>query len=215
MELMAPESSVRRMIPKPSAQLSDAQLLSQAVTDPALFEDVFVRHVSAVYRYLARRVDAAAVEDLVAETFMLAFDRRARYRREYPDARPWLFGIATNLARRHQRNERTRLRAYVRLAHDGGPEGIDAAAVARADAIAIRGALSAALDELPGGDRDALLLMVWAELSYEEIARALEIPVGTVRSRINRARRRLRELLQSLSVPVGRECSTHEDSLAA
>jgi hypothetical protein len=69
MELMAPESSVRRMIPKPSAQLSDAQLLSQAVTDRALFEDVFVRHVSAVYRYLARRVDAAAVEDLVAETF--------------------------------------------------------------------------------------------------------------------------------------------------
>lgn len=178
---------------------TDAELLNQAVSDPLAFETVFVRHASAIHRYLARRVEPAMVEDLVAETFALAYDQRTRYRPEYPDARPWLFGIATNLVRHHFRSERARLRAYARVDVDLGTPGADAEAVARVDAQAIRSELAGALGRLKPGDRDALLLMVWAELSYQQIARALDIPVGTVRSRINRARRHMRE---HLSEPV-------------
>jgi RNA polymerase sigma-70 factor (ECF subfamily) len=160
-----------------------------------MFAEVFRRHATQVDRYLARRVERSMVEDLVAETFTLAFDQRRSYRAEYPDARPWLFGIATNLTRHHQRSERTRQSAYARLGADQTYEGVEAAAVARADARARREELAEALGRLHPGDHDALLLLVWAELSYAEIAEALEIPIGTVRSRINRARRRLRELL--------------------
>lgn len=179
---------------------TDAALLSQARSDPCAFQAVFVRHASAIHRYLARRVEPSAIEDLVAETFAVAFDQRARYRQEYPDARPWLFGIATNLARRHVRSERARVRAYARLDVAMAASATEIEAVARADARAVLGDLAAALRQLGQGDRDALLLMVWADLSYEEIARALAIPVGTVRSRINRARRRLRELLSGTGI---------------
>lgn len=174
---------------------TDAELLLEAVSEPAAFEAIFARHVRAIHGYVARRVDSSIVEDLVAETFTIAFDRRLSYRREYPDARPWLFGIATNLIRRQRRSERARLAAYARVDPEGFANGGEAEAVARADAGAARAELAAALAKLRSGDRDALLLMAWGDLSYEEIAGALEIPVGTVRSRINRARRRLRELL--------------------
>jgi RNA polymerase sigma-70 factor (ECF subfamily) len=189
---------------EPLERLTDAQLLAQAASDPAAFEIVFVRHVSPVHRYLARRVEPGVVEDLVAETFAAAFDRRGRYRREYPDARPWLLGIATNLVRHHWRSERARLAAYARVGPEEAIDGADALAVGRADARSVRNELVAALSRLHRGDRDALLLMVWAELSYDEIAQALEIPVGTVRSRINRARRLLRELLDNVA-PFGQQ----------
>ncbi len=179
--------------------LTDAQLLAESASDPAAFEALFHRHAATIHRYLARRVDLSLVEDLVAETFTCAFDQRLRYRPEYADARPWLFGIATNLLRHQLRGERARLRAYARVDPDPAVDGAEAGAVARADASALRGELVDALGRVRRGDRDALLLMAWAELSYEEIAQALEIPVGTVRSRINRTRRRLRELLDGVA----------------
>jgi RNA polymerase sigma-70 factor (ECF subfamily) len=133
----------------------------------------------------------------------------------YPDARPWLFGIATNLVRRHRRSERVRLQAYARLEVDGAVDGVEASAVARVDSQSVRRELAIALGKLRDGDRDALLLMAWAELSYEEIAEALGIPVGTVRSRINRARRRLRELLKGIApISVGEEQQPLAEELA-
>jgi RNA polymerase sigma factor (sigma-70 family) len=177
---------------------SDAELVLQSASDPSAFELVFARHVTAIHRFVARRVEPAVVEELVSETFATAFDRRGRYRREYPDARPWLFGIATNLMRHHRRSERARLAAYARVDPAEPVDGVDGEALERLDARAGRGELARALGKLRRGDRDALLLLAWGELSYEEIALALDIPVGTVRSRINRARRRLRELLSGL-----------------
>jgi RNA polymerase sigma factor (sigma-70 family) len=212
MRLMVPRRSDGTAGAERLARLTDAQLLVEAALEPAAFEVVFLRHVSAVHRYLARRVEPVVVEDLVAETFALAFDRRGRYGREYPDARPWLLGIATNLVRHHWRSERVRLGAYARVASDEVVEGADVAAVARADARAVGGELAAALSGLRRGDRDALLLMAWAELSYEEIAQALEIPVGTVRSRINRARRRVRELLDGVEAISEQQRPIHDDS---
>jgi RNA polymerase sigma-70 factor (ECF subfamily) len=160
-----------------------------------VFADVFDRHYDAVHRYLARRVGPDLADDLTAETFTQAFDVRLRYDAKYADARPWLFGIATNLMRHHHRGEGRRLRAYARLDRpaDSGDAfgGIDG----RLDAERAGPAIAGALMTLSQGDRDALLLFAWADLRYEEIAVALGIPIGTVRSRLNRARGRLRELI--------------------
>jgi RNA polymerase sigma factor (sigma-70 family) len=174
---------------------TDAQVIAASQGDPSVFAFVFDRHYDSVHRYLARRVGIDLADDLAAETFTTAFDVRRRYDAERPDARPWLFGIATNLVRHHRRSEARRLRAYARLDRpadaEGGFEGVDA----RLDAERMGPAIAEALTRLSDGDRDTLLLFAWADLRYEEIAVALRIPVGTVRSRLNRARRRLRELL--------------------
>jgi len=178
---------------------TDADLLARSISDPSTFGEIFSRHVVAIHRYLVRRVGVSPAEDLVADTFAVAFDQRARYRSQYPDARPWLFGIATNLMRHHCRTERARLHAYARVGHYLiiVASDVESEALSRADASASRGALEAAMTDLRIGDRDALLLMAWGELSYEEISRALRIPIGTVRSRINRSRWQLRNVLNS------------------
>jgi len=175
---------------------SDAELLLKAASEPTAFAPVFMRHGSAIERYLRRRVEPAIVEDLVSETFAVAFHERARYRCNYPNARPWLVGIAANLVRHHRRRERAREAAYARANAQVVTAAVATAALARTDSRLVRADLAHAVGKLRPDDRDAFLLMALGELSYEEIARALEIPVGTVRSRINRARRCLHDLLE-------------------
>ena len=135
-------------------------------------------------------------DEVAAETFLQAFAARERFDCSRPDARPWLFGIATNLLRRHRRAEERRLRAFARAATR--PEDMSAfdGVDERLDATAAAGALATSLASLGPGERDVLLLYAWADLSYEEIADALAIPVGTVRSRLHRARGVMRELLE-------------------
>jgi RNA polymerase sigma-70 factor (ECF subfamily) len=125
-----------------------------------------------------------------ATVFVEAFSTRSRFDLDRADARPWLYGIATNLIHRHRRTEARRLRAYSRSDPVGpdAPPDIDQ----RLDAAAMGPRLASALSELAAGDRDALLLFAWADLSYDDIALATHVPVGTVRSRIHRARHRLR-----------------------
>ncbi len=174
---------------------SDADVITASQDEPAEFAAIFDRHFDAIHRYLARRVGSVLADDLASEAFTIAFDIRGRYDVSRPNARPWLFGIATNLVRHHRRGEVRRLKAYARLdrASETGadPDGI----ADRLDAARAATALGDALSRIPARDRDALLLFAWADLRYEEIAAALGIPVGTVRSRLHRARRRLRELL--------------------
>jgi RNA polymerase sigma-70 factor (ECF subfamily) len=114
---------------------------------------------------------------------------------------PWLYGIATNLLRRSRRQE---LRGYRALAasgrdplHSGIVEGVAERAAERVDADRLSRPLAAALAGMPARERDVLLLFAWANLGYAEIAQALDIPVGTVRSRLSRARARLRAALPS------------------
>jgi RNA polymerase sigma-70 factor (ECF subfamily) len=168
----------------------DAQLIAASVADATVFAAVFDRHFARVHRYLARRVGPTLADDLTAETFITAFRARDRFDPEALDARPWLFGIAANLLRRHWRAERRQLRAYARTGVDPCGDPL-ADAERRVDAVSAGPALAGALASLPRADREALLLYAWAELSYEEIASALGIPVGTVRSRLSRARRRM------------------------
>jgi RNA polymerase sigma-70 factor (ECF subfamily) len=148
-----------------------------------------------VYRYAAQRLGAEVAEDLVGETFLVAFQRRDRFDPAYGDARPWLLGIATNLISRHRRTEAAHYRALLRSPREAPAEEHADRISARVSAAAVRPVLAEALSALAAGDRDVLLLVGWAELSYDQTALALKIPVGTVRSRLNRARRKVRAAL--------------------
>jgi RNA polymerase sigma factor (sigma-70 family) len=194
---VAPTGNQCRMIGQQSVvrtELSDAGVIAASLHDSSRFGEIFDRHFAEIDRFLARRVGSALADEIAAEAFMIAFRSRARYDSAAVDAGPWLYGIAANLARRHWRTERRRLRAYARTGVD--PICDDAGDLDhRLDALAAGPELAAALASLRVGERDVLLLFAWADLSYEEIASALGIPAGTVRSRLSRARSRIRELL--------------------
>ncbi len=168
------------------ADLTDAELIAASVTRPDAFRAVFERHYDVILRYCRRRVGGDG-DDLASEVFLRAFDRRDRYDLERADARPWLFGIATNLVAGARRSETRRLRAFARLGRDPQEWSADQAN-ARVDAARQSSVLAEAVRSLGRGDRDVLLLRAWGDLSYDEIAEALAIPLGTVRSRLNRAR---------------------------
>lgn len=178
-------------------QVADEVLIRESIRDPERFAPLFDRHAAAVHRYLARRIGEPA-DDLLAETFLVAFRRRASYRPMQLDVRPWLFGIATNLLHRHVRQEERRYRALARARLVETGSHTDDPPEDRLDARTLRAALAEALAALKPADRDVLLLLAWAQLSYAEIAATLDIPIGTVRSRINRARRLTRAALGSL-----------------
>ncbi|MEU4420650.1 RNA polymerase sigma factor [Actinoplanes sp. NPDC024001] len=172
-----------------SSEPDDAALIH---TD---FAALFDRHAPHIHRYLARRLGDQQADDLVAETFLTAFRRRETFRPDHRDARPWLYGIATNLVAQHRRDEVRRLRLH--LAVPPQPDEMCHADRVAADvtAAALRNTLTAALADLTDGDRDVLLLIVQEELTYDQVAAALAIPVGTVRSRLHRARTTLRAAL--------------------
>jgi RNA polymerase sigma factor (sigma-70 family) len=170
------------------------------MTDPAVLGSLFDRHGRDLYRYLARRAGQAA-EDLLSETFTVALERRHTYDRKLSVARAWLFGIATNLLRRHAEREVHALRLTARAAGSSQSHvtAHDSAVVDRVHADAVTRLLAKTLAEMPQRDRDVLLLISWADLPLAEVAVALSIPVGTVRSRLHRIRKLLRAELFSLT----------------
>jgi RNA polymerase sigma-70 factor (ECF subfamily) len=176
--------------------LSDADAVRQSLREPARFALVYDRYVVAVHAYLRRRVGDEIAEDLTAEAFVRAFRGRTRYRAQHETALPWLLGIASNLIGDHRRAERRRLAMLERLARD------TPAADPQRETPGLSPELVRALRRLPAADRDALLLVAWGELSYEETACALAVPIGTVRSRIARARSRLSAIEDLIAAPV-------------
>jgi len=164
---------------------SDGRVIRRSLEDPHAFGAIFERHFDAVYGYARRRVGADLAEEVATEAFVRAYDRRRTFDSERSDARPWLLGIAANVLRRHWRTERRRHEAYARV-------GGDADAVPEA---ALRSEVVVALDNLSRDERETLFLFAVADLSYEEIAEALDVPIGTVRSRLARARGRVRRHL--------------------
>jgi RNA polymerase sigma factor (sigma-70 family) len=177
------------------AVADDAAIIEISRREPERFAVLFDRHAPHIYRYVARRAGPQVADDLVAETFLVAFAKRDRYDLAHRDARPWLYGIATNLVGQHHRDEARQYRISQATVADPGVAGHAARVAADVTAQATRPLLYAALAALPPGDRDVLLLIAWEELTYQEVSRALDIPVGTVRSRLHRARAQTRRVL--------------------
>jgi len=183
--------------------LSDLELLARSVQEPVAFATVYERHGHAVRRYVFRRVGSEPGEDLAAEVFARAFRARTRYRAEGDSVLPWLLGVANHVIADHRRAERRRLKALASLAattphlieHEDHELGAN---------------LVRELRRLSDPDRDALLLVVWGELSYREAATALDVPVGTVSSRVARARRVLAAALDPPTPPKLAMGATHD-----
>ena len=174
---------------------TDAVVIRASLVDSDRFAVIYDRYAAMLYRYAYQRVGPEIADDVVAEAFLAAFRGRASYDLDRQDARPWLFGILTREMATHRRREQARYRAMARSAHDIVQDGPADQVAARVAAGAARGPLAAALAGLAPGDRDVLLLVAWGQLSYDEVADALNIPQGTVGSRLNRARRKVRQAL--------------------
>lgn len=171
---------------------TDRDIIRRSRDSPAEFAALYDRHASVIYRYAARRAGDFVADDVTSETFLVAFECLDSFDEAREDARPWLFGIATNLLRRHHRAEARLLKAVARSApREAGADSTDGVA-AQVDAAVAMAKLAKRLKAMPAIDRDTLLLYAWADLSYEGIADAMGVPIGTVRSRLNRARRILR-----------------------
>lgn len=186
------------------ADLTDGEVIARSQRTPELFAVVFDRHQVSVHAYAARRGGREAADDVLGDVFLAAFASRKRFDPSVGSALPWLYGIAGNVLKRRWRglaaadrlHQAAALHVEVDASHeDGVADRLDSAA----DWAVVR----YVLDDLAEGDREALLLFAWEELSYPEIAVAMGIPVGTVRSRIHRARARLRDALGD-TLEVGR-----------
>jgi len=172
-------------------------VIAGSLKTPGAFGVIFDRHGSTLLRFLARRVDPAAAEDLLGEVFRIAFERRSGFEQDRDSARPWLYGIAANVVAKYHRSEARRFRAMARVsARRLLDEDPAERAVAAADADARWAVVMDAIGTLPEAERQVLLLFAWEELTYDEIALALGVPVGTVRSRLSRGRARLAALTQ-------------------
>ncbi|CAL9563126.1 hypothetical protein SUDANB58_04682 [Streptomyces sp. enrichment culture] len=163
--------------------------------DPEALAELYDEHARVLYRYALRVTgDWAEAEDVVSATFLEAWRGREGLRPEGDGLRPWLLGIATNVMRRNARARRRRDMALARVPERGSvPDFADDLVGNLADTEHLRAA-HAALARLRSRDREVFTLVVWAGLDYAAAAEALGVPVGTVRSRLSRARTRLREL---------------------
>lgn len=189
----------------PKAAQADAELIRRSVDEPGCFALLFDRHASAILRYAHSRLGPDLAEDVTAETFLAAFRHRARYDTAWPDARPWLFGIAIRQIAKHRRTE-ARYRNLLRsaphdrmIADDFGDRAAD-----RLSAQRLGPRLAAVLDGLRARDRELLLLVAWADFSYAEAAQALGITQSAVKSRLHRIRTKTRKALGGVN-PISEE----------
>ena len=174
----------------------DGDVIQASWTDPARFTELFERHYRQIHGFCGRRLGWDDADDVAGETFCRAFEHRRLYDTTRSNARPWLYGIASNVIRSRQRSGHRAARAIVREAVLSREFGDVALSIASSvDARRDLAVVAAALPSMPADEVDALLLHVWEGLSYSEIALAFDVPVGTVRSRIFRIRQRLRSVI--------------------
>lgn len=179
------------------SELSDPVLWQQAREGHgSAFGVLFERHATRIYNYCFRRTaDWALAEDLTATTFLVAWRSRGRAPLHADSALPLLYGIATNVLRNQRRSLTRRREAFARLPLERTEEpDFGEEAASRLDDQAEMRQLLALFARLPRREQDVVALCDWSELSYGDAAAALSIPIGTVRSRLARGRRRLREL---------------------
>ena len=157
--------------------------------DHRAFERVFDRHADLVFRFVRRRTgDEDLAEDVTAQVFFEAWRQRSKVQPLNGSLRSWLLGVAGNLVRRQWRTKRRKDKAMGRLPLPATTEDHAEQVAERLDDQQRLNILRGRLESLPRAQAEVLLLWAWEQLSYEEIASALKIPVGTVRSRLSRAR---------------------------
>jgi RNA polymerase sigma factor (sigma-70 family) len=191
----------------------DAAIIRMSLAQPELFEVIFRRHHRRIWAYLARSSGREGADELAGDVFVAAFSQRDRYDPDRGSAISWLYGIATNVARNRFRQQERASRALARVAGRATPAGspfddTDAAL----DGVQALRQVQAALDSLPDHDREVIVLVAWEGLTYAEIADALGMELGTVRSRLSRARHRLRRLAGLPGEPTGADQHSKEEA---
>jgi len=192
-------------------ELSDSVLWSRSrAGDVDAFGLLFERHARAIYNFCFRRVgDWAVAEDLLSIVFLEAWRRRDKELLS-DKVLPWLYGIATNVIRNRRRSERRFSAALRRVPNPDSEPSFDELADARIDDVRRMERVLALVERLPRHEQDVFALCAWSELGYEDAALALDVPIGTVRSRLSRARARLRELDPAFGHEVGGSASARE-----
>jgi RNA polymerase sigma factor (sigma-70 family) len=182
---------------------SDVELWRRATTgDERAFATLFERHIDAVYNYCFRRIgDWSVAEDLAADVFLEAWRQREKVSPHGESLRPWLLGVATNLIRNHQRSLHRQQHALRRLSNQKEESDFADDVVDRLSEQEEMKIVLAGLRNLDSLDQDILALCVWEKLSYEAAATALDLPIGTVRSRLSRLRSKLRDGLVVKGAP--------------
>lgn len=176
---------------------TDLEVIQRSWEQPEAFADLFHRYFAIIHGYCARRAGVDRADDLACETFRIAFERRRTYDRSRPDAGPWPYGIAHNALRNSFRSDGRERDLYLRLSlleapfPDPGLSAVEALEASEALDQVVKVLRTSPVDEV-----DTVLLHVWENLSYSEIGVALGVPVGTVSSRINRLRARLRVAIE-------------------
>lgn len=179
---------------------SDVDVALRSLKEPLAFTAIFDRYVDVVRRFVAARVPVDDVDDVVAEVFRIAFERRIAFDGRFPTAGHWLIGIAANVIRHRQRSW-TRRAAALRRLHARTMVEIDPLidTGARIDATSMSRRLISALEQLRPDDRDVLLLVAWEQLTPSEVAIVFGVPPATIRTRLHRARQQLRQQLTDMS----------------
>lgn len=181
---------------------TDGELIRRSLDNPDLFTDIFTAHYSAIFRFVSGALDRQRAEDIAGEVFLRAFRDRHRFDPTYESARPWLYGIASNLVQDHLRQKARQYRAYQRTGlADIAETGFEDEVASRADAAESAPVLQAALMALRAEEASVVLLYVTEDRTYQEIADILRIPIGTVRSRLSRARQTLRTSWADIDEP--------------
>lgn len=173
----------------------DAAAVRASVEDPERFSLIFDRHHRVVWTYLARLAGPDVADEIAGDVFVAAFERRARFDPTRGEVRSWLYGIATNKLHTRFRSDRRARRAFARAAESAIAPDPTVLVDEAADLADTARRVLSAIARLDRNDRELIVLYAWDELSYSQIADILDVPIGTVRSRLSRARRRLRELL--------------------
>ncbi len=198
---------------QPDTEPSDPVLVEQLnAGGGSALATLFDRHGDAIYNYCFRRTASwHAAEDATATVFLEAWRGRGRVSAYDDSALPWLYGIANNVCRNLARTSRRHLHAVGRMPTEGtAPDPADLVAD-QVDSERRMAAVLAAIRRLPRREQDVLALVAWTGLSYEQAAAALDVPVGTVRSRLSRARQRLATSLASLDNSTSTHPRTGDD----
>lgn len=188
--------------PHDPGHLSDAQVIESSLDEPDAFGLIFERYRDDVFAFVAKRLGRQVAVDITADVFLRALRIRSTYDLSRPNARPWLYGIASNLIgdslrkrsvrRRHRTTAATRLLAPVSDPYDQALSDIRSRQLGPA--------ITSALGELAEPQRAALILFAVDGLSYPEIAEHLDVALGTVKSRVSRAKQDMRSRLSRLGI---------------